>query len=102
MVPERLKKITLMKVGEGWKETRNDWFNSRYRRGATPLEEIVADVPDGVPVDQWEKFVTWKAGPVGRQRSQRGVHARDKQKVHHTAGSRTFASNLHEMVIIQI
>ena len=99
-VPERLKKITLQKIGEGWKEQRNRWFKKRHNGGATPLHELLADVPDGVPQDQWENFVAWKTGDLGQRRTRIGQQARAQQHVFHTAGCRPFSVGLHEMVNI--
>ena len=101
LVDQALKKFGLGKMGYGWKHERQDLFDAKSRPiGNRPrtLEEIAADVPDGVVQEQWQRYVEWKAGALGQERSERGVAARAALEVKHTPGSRPFAVHIQEMV----
>ena len=87
-------------MGYGWKENRNGLFEKRWRKGARQIDELLADVPPGVPEDQWRRLCGWKTGTLGRSRSERGVKARAELDVKHTTGSRSFAVGLGEMVCL--
>ena len=99
---EKSKTIGVGKVGEGWKDQRNVFFNERNPMGVTPEHEIVANVPNGVPPDAWARYVRWRLGEIGQERSRRGKDARKCQTVRHTGGSRLFACSFQDMVSIKV
>ena len=99
---EKSKTFGVGKVGEGWKDQRNRFFNERNPMGVTPEHEIAADVPRGVPPDAWARYVKWRVGEVGQARSKRGKAARKSQTIRHTGGSRLFACSFQDMVYICI
>ena len=95
---QALKKFAFGKMGYGWKNLRQALFDAKSRPGNRTMEEIAADVPDGVKEEQWRRYVEWKAGALGQERSERGQAARAALDVKHTTGSRPFAVHIEEMV----
>lgn len=60
------KTWTESKMGDGWKNKRLDMFKERNRGGSRPIQELVDDVPGGVPADAWERYVGWRRGDIGK------------------------------------
>lgn len=61
-----LKGWGIAKMGDGWKNNRNDYFKDRNRGGSRPYDELVQDVPSGVPPDAWARYVEWRRGEIGQ------------------------------------
>ena len=65
-VRDFLKKFALGKMGDGWKNKRLELFNTRDGGGSRPMQELVDDIPGGVPPDAWERYVLWRRGDIGK------------------------------------
>ena len=95
---KKLKKFTLLSVGDSWKDERNKLYKDRSEKGAKPREEVDESVPDGVDPAQWKWFIGWRMTDLGRAREQRGQAARAQQEVAHTTRSRPMIVGYDEMV----
>ncbi|KAI9105044.1 hypothetical protein K1719_022760 [Acacia pycnantha] len=65
--------------------------------GTIPLQELIENVPEGVEPTHWACFVQYRRSADGQALSQRNARSRAQQRVHHTAGTKTFAVTYSEM-----
>nr|XP_016439243.1 PREDICTED: uncharacterized protein LOC107765149 [Nicotiana tabacum] len=84
-------------IGKKWAANRlNLWSASE-----DPLKsraEIIDNVPDGIPPDQWISFVDYQYKDSTKEMRKRNAENRKKQKIPHTGGSKANATRRAEMI----
>ncbi|XP_075088516.1 uncharacterized protein LOC107765149 [Nicotiana tabacum] len=84
-------------IGKKWAANRlNLWSASE-----DPLKsraEIIHNVPDGIPPDQWISFVDYQYKDSTKEMRKRNAENRKKQKIPHTGGSKANATRRAEMI----
>ncbi|XP_070028620.1 uncharacterized protein [Nicotiana sylvestris] len=60
--------------------------------------EIIHNVPDGIPPDQWISFVDYQYKDSTKEMRKRNAENRKKQKIPHTGGSKANATRRAEMI----
>ena len=57
VVHDNRKRYTMIKMGDGWKNRRNHLYHIMDKEGTIPLEQLIENVPDDVPPNDWASFV---------------------------------------------
>ncbi|KAJ1426161.1 putative transposase, Ptta/En/Spm, plant [Sesbania bispinosa] len=93
LIAERYCLLTMGKKYRNFK--LNLWnmnFDPLYSR-----EQLIHNVPDGIPKDQWSSFVDYRLKPDYQELCRKNAEARKKQTIPHTGGSKLLSRKQHEM-----
>ena len=58
--PDGAKYYGLQKMNCAWKSLKNRLYDKRDCKGQTPLNELISNVPSGVPAESWERLVRYR------------------------------------------
>ncbi|XP_028771638.1 uncharacterized protein LOC114728849 [Neltuma alba] len=75
---EELRADTIKRLGVAWKNRRADLWRERKGDGTRPLQEILADVPGGVPKQDWFSYVYFRMSADQRALSARNAGSGEK------------------------
>ena len=56
----------LIKMGDGWKNRKNHLYHIMDKDGMIPLQELIENMPDGVPPNDWASFVQYRRSQEGQ------------------------------------
>ncbi|XP_058080683.1 uncharacterized protein LOC131228846 isoform X1 [Magnolia sinica] len=89
-IDEERRNWVMKSIGASWKEWKKRLKKEHYKKYLTN-EERLAHYPDRVETTHWKWLVTYWSSDEGQARTQRNKINRNKHRMAHTAGSRSFA-----------
>ncbi|XP_057427922.1 uncharacterized protein LOC130721189 isoform X5 [Lotus japonicus] len=90
------KRYCLLIMGRKYRNGKLKLWNSKYDPSYS-RGYLIANVPDGVPKDQWSSFVDYHLKQEYQELCQRNSEARKKQTIPHTGGSKLLSRRQYEM-----
>ncbi|QCD99185.1 putative transposase [Vigna unguiculata] len=63
------------------------------------IEQLIANVPDGIQKDQWSSFVNYHLSEEYKKLSKRNIEVRKARKIPHTGGTKLLSTKQHEMEV---
>nr|CAD1838578.1 unnamed protein product [Ananas comosus var. bracteatus] len=89
-IPTRGEKWVLRSLGKKWKDYKCH-LKSEYYLKYKNVDDLLENRPERVPRDQWTTLVSFWNSEKVKKRSEKNRENRGKQKMPHTAGSKSFA-----------
>ncbi|KAJ1411135.1 putative transposase, Ptta/En/Spm, plant [Sesbania bispinosa] len=86
----------LLTMGKKYRNFKLNLWNMNF----DPLysrEQLIHNVPDGIPKDQWSSFVDYRLKPDYQELCRKNAEARKKQTIPHTEESKLLSRKQHEM-----
>ncbi|KAJ1375745.1 putative transposase, Ptta/En/Spm, plant [Sesbania bispinosa] len=91
-----VERYCLLTMGRKYRNFKLNLWNMNF----DPLysrEQLIHNVPDGIPKDQWSSLVDYRLKPDYQELCRRNAEARKKQTIPHTGGSKLLSRKQHEM-----
>ncbi|XP_020088912.1 uncharacterized protein LOC109710609 [Ananas comosus] len=95
LIPPRGEKWVLRSLGKKWKDYKCELKGEYYLKYKN-VDDVLEHKPERVPRDQWTSLVSFWNSEKVKKRSEKNRENRAKQKMPHTAGSKSFARLMAE------